>query len=156
MGIYIRQPDGTYKELWEVLISKEDIKSYVISDDIYVSNDSEKDTCSTTYEKVKEFTLPSDFPPNTTLRIYFELCSTCPEDAVAYARVYRNDTPVGTERSARYLTSFKEDIDGWNPNDKVQLYAKIPAGICSARVKNFRILGKTASITKFSISVTLS
>ena len=117
------------------------VKSYVISDDIYAANDDEAHYSGYSgggTKLVKEFTLPSDFPTNSTLRIYFEGKGS---SSLTYAQIYRNGSPVGTKRSIYNNTylSFVEDISGWNPGDKVQLYVETNA---DAWVRNFRILGK--------------
>jgi len=78
------------------------------------------------------------------LRISFDLkCSNDTQGVVAYARVYRGTTPVGTERSRTAATyqTFTEDITGWNPGDQVRLYIGIDYAGAGAQavIRNFKI-----------------
>ena len=128
-------------------------KNYVISNDIYFANDDSVTITGNTYQKAKEVTVDLDFPYNTVLRIYFEICSISGFQTV-YGRIYRNDTPYGTERSANLYAwscaGFTEDL-AFNPGDKIQIYARTSHPLGQVVVKNFRILGKTVP-DKFTFS----
>lgn len=64
-----------------------------------------------------------------TLRIRFWLM--CRDDTgTIYGRIYRNGSPVGTERSTKSKDKvvFTEDIGGWSPGDTVELWVKLSSG----------------------------
>jgi hypothetical protein len=128
-------------------------KNYVISNDIYFASDASVVITGNTYQKAKEVTVDPDFPYDTVLRIYFEICSIGGLQTV-YGRIYRNDTPYGAERSALLYAgtcaSFTEDL-AFNPGDKIQIYARASYPSSQVSVKNFRILGKT-EFNKFTFS----
>jgi len=128
--------------------------SYIISDDIYASDDAVEETGSASYVMLKEFTLPDTFPKNCTLRIYFEMRSEYSAVKV-YGIIRRNGVNVGTERvqTSTDFIGYTEDIPGWNPGDKVQLWGKCPSTGYDVEVRNFRILGK-AEVMKYTIPVT--
>ncbi|AEY65429.1 hypothetical protein [Clostridium sp. BNL1100] len=75
-----------------------------------------------TYTKVFEKTLLL----GGTLRISFPLRPENGSAYTAYARIYRNGTAVGIERSvnSNSYVLFTEDISGWLPSDKIQIYLK--------------------------------
>jgi len=126
---------------------------YLVSNDIQIKDSTEESTTSLTYVKLKEFTLPSAFPSNATIRVYFELRPDGFNKTV-YGRIYRNGTAVGTKRTARNTdyVGFTEDISGWNPGDTVQLYAKCEDSSVPAYVRNFQIRGK--GVVKYDITLT--
>ncbi|AGK61518.1 hypothetical protein Asulf_01540 [Archaeoglobus sulfaticallidus PM70-1] len=110
-----------------------------------LSNDAEACTPSTVWYKLKTITLPSDLPANSTLTISFDL--KCVESIqgttdTVYGKIYRNDVGVGTTQSTASTTyvTYTETIDGWNPGDLAQLYAKTSYTEVLACVSNFRIL----------------
>jgi len=46
-----------------------------------------------------------------------------------YARIYRNGSAVGTERSTGTSAAYSEDITGWEYGDLIQIYQKVtPSG----------------------------
>lgn len=110
-------------------------------DVLEASADTERTSTSNTYEKKKEIRLPRVAGAGT-YRIKFDLKRSGDE---AYAMVYRNGSPVGTERSGgvTYAT-FSEDISGWSAGDLCQLYVK-KAGGATAYVQNFRIYVSNSS-----------
>lgn len=71
-----------------------------------------------------------------TLRIVFSLRAS--SGATAYARIYRNGSPVGTERSTKSETDvvFSQDISGWTAGDLLQIYAKAVGSIAAATISN--------------------
>lgn len=75
-------------------------------------------TTSTTYVKLIELIIPY----GGEFRIDFDLDGNA--IANGYARIYRNGTAVGTERSTANPASFSEDISGWSSGDLLQLYLK--------------------------------
>jgi hypothetical protein len=104
------------------------------------SADTFRETCSTGPIKLKEIQIGR----GGTLRIYFEL-RTNDAGKTAYAQIYRNGSPVGTQRSnsSTSFVSFTEDISGWSVGDYVQLYTWVTANYYSG-VKNFRIYVESA------------
>lgn len=106
------------------------------------SNPDERSTNSVTYVKLKETILTGFYHGMDTLRTYFELRTSYPVYS-AYGRVYRNDSAVGAERSTTSTTyvSFTQDISGWMPNDKYQIYVRQANDNYIAYVRNQRILG---------------
>lgn len=117
---------------------------YLISDDVYKSDDAEESVGAAggVFTKLKEFTLPSNFPTKT-LRIYFELKDS-DNWTWARAKIYKNGDPFGTQKSNNSTTysSSTEDLL-FQPGDTIELWVKIDtgAGGISATVRNFRILG---------------
>ena len=61
-----------------------------------------------------------------TLRITFEMRTYMGGGDTIYGRIYRNGSPVGTERSTNstIFVAYAEDISGWSPGDAVQVYVK--------------------------------
>ena len=112
---------------------------YVAGDTLLISSDTERQTNSGSYVKLKEIHIPK----GGTLRIKFSVAGTISGQGTAYAQIYRNGVAVGTERSAPLgggYEEFSEDISGWEPDDFVQIYAKMSGAVVS-KVKNFRIYG---------------
>ena len=91
----------------------------VVGDVLYQSADTERTTSNTTYTKVKEIAVyrPGDY------RIKFDL-KTSDGSLYGNGKVYKNGTPIGTERTAGVYTTFSEDISGWSAGDLIQLYYK--------------------------------
>lgn len=110
--------------------------NYSAGDTLIASADTERyKSADPTYTKVKEITLVK----GGTLRIKFD--GHHGNAYAGYIRIYRNGTAVGTERgmTAEWVT-YSEDVSGWSPGDKVQLYYKTEAyGDDQIVVKNFRI-----------------
>ncbi|WP_024834147.1 hypothetical protein [Ruminiclostridium josui] len=88
---------------------------------LFSDNTNTYQTTSSTYVKMLEKTLFI----GGTLRVYFILRSGTNMQN-AFARIYRNGTPVGIERyvSTTSVVTFTEDISGWLPGDKFQLYMR--------------------------------
>ena len=95
-----------------------------VSDTVILSHDAVVSTTAIDYTKKKTITLGADIKNNQTLRIKFDLSSS--DGDVAYGKIYRNGTPVGTEQSDgtdSYVTKT-EDITGWNAGDTLELWIK--------------------------------
>ena len=124
--------------VWTEIISIVNLFPVGAGDNLALSSDGEKSTTSTEYVKAKEFRI---YRPGT-YRIKFDLRAYAPH-MTAYARVYRNGSPVGTEHSESQATwtTFSEDIGGWQSGDYVQLYYRQVGGtgVQSAKVRNFRL-----------------
>ncbi|HQP29943.1 MAG TPA: hypothetical protein PLB81_01335 [Deltaproteobacteria bacterium] len=101
---------------------------YSAGDYVIAASYQGRSTSSTSYVKLKEIQLDRA----GTLRIYFELLGV-----QSTARIYRNGSAVGTERSGP--GAFTEDISGWSAGDLVQLYAKTSNSSYPTTVSNFRI-----------------
>lgn len=56
-----------------------------------------------------------------TLRIVFTLSGT--GGGTRFGRIYKNGSPVGTERSTGGTVTYTEDIAGWVAGDTIQFYA---------------------------------
>jgi len=111
---------------------------YVAGDTLLISSDTERQTDSGSYVKLKEIHIPK----GGTLRIKFSVAAAVNVGS-AYAKIYRNGVAVGTEREVTFgegYEEFSEDISGWNPGDFVQIYAK-KSNAAISKVKNFRIYG---------------
>jgi hypothetical protein len=125
---------------WLEIYSQLPANFYNLGDTILRRDDTVSSTTSTTYVKLKEFYVPKLIPKTCKLRIYFELASGV-SGIKAYAQIWRNDSPYGTERT-RTLTTFAgytEDLE-FSEGDYIQIYAKCDSdGV--ANVRNFRILG---------------
>lgn len=81
----------------------EDILRYLISDYILATCDELKSVASSTYVKVKEIKLLTMVPKEGYWRTYFDL-KTASSSYPAYGRIYRNNSPHGTERSTTSTT----------------------------------------------------
>lgn len=136
-----------------------DIRRELISPDSYLSRSGTQIWCSAdsevvrtsylVYVKVKEIYLPR--PPENTLKIEFKLANSHSPDW-SYARIYRDGSPVGTERSVQgaYAT-FQEEISGWVNGSYLQLYVKTSDTDTAAHVKDFRILCTKSAIVTLDI-----
>jgi hypothetical protein len=139
---------GTYKFKVGIAISttqllmKPDSRADVVaSDDLLFSADTERTTTSTTYVLVKRITV--QFPG--TLRIKFDMRSSSDgAGADVKGRIYKNTVAIGTEQQRNSSTygTYSEDISGWLPGDRCELYHKILAAGPTCYVRNFRIYAK--------------
>jgi len=111
------------------------VKETAAGDELRASADTERNSNSGPYVKVKEITIPY----SGTLRIKFDLKGSAAVCDVK-AQVRRNDVAVGTEQSDtdNTYTNKSEDISGWSAGDKVQLWYHWDGG-CNVYVRNFRI-----------------
>jgi len=116
--------------------------AYAAGDCLIIANDAEVDhsTPYQTWTKVKETRVVR----NGTLRVKFDFRDSFNAgNDFCKARVYRNGSPVGTERSSTcaYVT-YSEDIAGWESGDLCQLYVYSYDMSRHALVKNFRLYGE--------------
>ena len=113
-------------------------------DNIIGRNDPESTSISAAYEEVKKFTILQA----GAFRIKFDLKRTAGGgNPVAYARIYRNTTAVGTEQSdntGSYVTK-SQDISGWSVGDSCILKLKIAAA-STAYCKDYRLSVATVCI----------
>lgn len=92
----------------------------------------------TTPTKVIEFFATRD----GTYRVDFDLTETPQAGGLAYARVYRNGSAVGTQFSDEgdaAPTGCNEAVSGWQAGDILQVYLYHDAPGGGARVQNLRI-----------------
>ena len=143
---------GTCQNVW----AKQLIYAYGgVSNNVLISWDTPASTTNTSYTKLKTFTLGAYLKPNRTLRLKFDLKAT---SNTSYATIYRNGSPVGTERitsSVSYVT-YSEDISGWNPSDAIELYVKSSDAGNTASVQNFRICGDMVTSIATELQATAS
>jgi hypothetical protein len=123
---------------WTEIVSDAGLPEVGAGDNLCVSSDDRKTTTSTEYIKAKEIKI---YRPGT-YRIKFDLGITR-RRLTAFGQIYRNGSPVGTERSASQTTytTFSEDIANWEEGDLIQLYCRQAGGTGSggAKVRNFRV-----------------
>jgi hypothetical protein len=135
----MQSPDGVSTFPIEFL----PVKYFTTGTDILWRNDNTKGVSSTSYTKAKEMTLYRT--PGSTLKISFDLQAIA--GSTAYARIYRNDVAVGTERvTIEAWVTYEETIAGWNDGDLLQLYVRTSDSAKPASVANFRITGSVRSI----------
>jgi len=127
---------------------------YLISDDVYKSDDgSESVTEDQVWRKVKEFTLPANFPTNT-LRIHFELKQSDGSHH-AQGRIHKNGDTFGSLRDTTSATwqEYEEDLV-FQAGDTIEIWAYNIGGT-AAGIQNFRILGKATMVNeKYIIDTT--
>lgn len=68
----------------------------------------------------------------------------------AYGRIYRNGTPVGTQRSTKSTSdvTYTQDISGWQPGDDIQLYYWASNSTNAISVGKLQVKAAKAYITK--------
>ena len=110
--------------------------NYTAGDVSFHGNPAEKSTISDTYVKLKETVLSR----GGTFRIKFDLRGTGGDTAVG--KIYRNGSPVGTERATTSTSdvTFSQDIAGWSVGDSIQVWCR-------------RDLTATAYVNDFNIFV---
>ena len=108
-------------------------------------NDATRTTNSTNMIKLKETRIWR----SGEYRINFWMRSRT-EGIRVRGRIYRNGTPIGTERSTTSLEWFDwtEDIHGWESGDFVQIYARSPSSAHQVEVKNLRLFVHESNITE--------
>lgn len=108
------------------------------SDTLRNSNDTERTTGSTSYVKVKEILLNADLD---AVRVNFDLKSGGTGGYDVKGRVYKNGSPIGTERTttSNSYTTYPEDFTGFVSGDLIQIYACTPGGERDPYVQNFRL-----------------
>lgn len=110
-------------------------------DFLFVSADANRNVAATSYNEEKNITMFK----GGTLRIKFRLEWGSSAGAFIKAKIYRNGSPVGTERTETTGggVTYSEDIAGWSPGDAVQLFA----------FKEQNIGGNVATVREFRIYV---
>jgi len=118
-------------------VTQDKLEPYEAGDVSLHYDDYVHDVQSTTYTKAKELRIPR----GGELRITFSISMS--NATRAYGRIYRNGSPVGTERSTTWTPpdyeSFTEDISGWSPGDLVQIYIRGQDAPGSAYAKVFSV-----------------
>lgn len=118
------------------------LKRYGLSANVLHSHDAEATETGLVYTKKKTITLTLLNPPtNTTIRCYFELHSSG-VGALAYGRIYKNGSALGTERSTNSTSyvAYTEDL-AFSMADALELWSMVQTGGFTAYVRNFRVLG---------------
>ena len=88
------------------------------------------------------------------IRISFSLKTSA--GGIAYGRIYRNGTAVGTTQSnstGNYLTMY-EEITGWNPGDRIELYIWNGVSLKIVSNNSLSILGQHTVIVKEMDNIT--
>lgn len=91
---------------------------WIAGDTLYNSNDTQVNTTSDTYVKVKE----TQVPRGGTYRVKFRMWRG--SGGTAYATIYKNGVAYGTERSTSAASpgvTFSEDL-AFEPDDLIQIY----------------------------------
>lgn len=106
------------------------------SDDLVQSADTERSGTDTTYTLKKEIVIINP----GTYRIAFDMY--CNGTSSSFGQIYRNGSPVGTERldGDHAYSTYTEDISGWSTNDLCQLFMK-QSGSDTYFCRNFRVSG---------------
>ena len=107
------------------------------NDNLQSSNDGQKSTQNTSIVKMKEILLNADMP---ICRLKFHLANNTGA-YVATGRIYKNGSPIGTERTVTTSggTTFSEDFTNWLSGDLIQLYGKISDGAQFCFIKEMRL-----------------
>lgn len=106
----------------------------VVSDTLRNSNDTSRNTTELSYTKVKEVKINAAI---VAVRTKFTLASGAPHNA--YAKIYKNGTPIGTQRTTGGSgVTFTEDFASWAVDDLIQIYAYTDDAGEPAVVTNFR------------------
>ena len=117
--------------------------TYSASDTLLDSDDTEEYHTQDSYQKEKEIEITAEtFVGGSEFRIKFDL-RTNNVTSAAYGRIYRNGSPVGTERSTTNTSyvNYSEDISGWSAGDLIQLYTKAGTFGFAVYVRNYRVYG---------------
>lgn len=119
------------------------LKQAVASSTLRLSANTQRSTTSTTYVLMKNIAV---FTPGTYRVSFYLSSSSSGTDVSAYARIYINGAPVGTERS---ITggggiTFTEDIAA-NAGDNIQLWVRSTSPSYTTYVSNFKIYFDYAS-----------
>lgn len=111
------------------------LQAYTAGDYLIQSNDTERNTSSTSYVKVKEIKILRA----GGYRIKFDIKNNGGASS-AYGRIYKNGVAIGTERTTTSSTdvNYSEDITGFVSGDLIQIYAKNQIGT-PTYINDFRI-----------------
>lgn len=105
-------------------------------------------------EIAKHLVLPSTCGYNQKIRISFSLKTSA--GGIAYGRIYRNGTAVGTTQSnstGNYITMY-EEITGWNSGDRIELYIWNGVSLKIVSNNSLSILGQHTVIVKEMDNIT--
>jgi hypothetical protein len=100
---------------------------------LWGSGNREYITTNTSMTKVADLKLDR----GGSLRIYFTMSGPIG----ARGRIYRNESAIGTLRTApdTLWNTYSEDISGWSAGDSVQIYASTPSGERAVTIKDFSL-----------------
>jgi len=129
--------------------------------EIYYANDSFESTNSTTPVLMKNIKFPSNFPNNTTVRVYFEFKSEqFPYRATVELRVFDGSSESTIGSWSAYDSWKVVQVDAQvSANYELRLYGYISESYSYCDVQNFRILGKgrfVATVTEKKYNLTSS
>lgn len=116
-----------------------DNASTVSAGDLLIYSNDWVMTLSDTPTYTKKFVIP--IPLNGTIRVKFDVWFVSGNGSLAYGRIYRNGTAVGTEQSTT-STSFvtmSEDISGWSAGDACELYIHAQNTLDDVEAQNLRV-----------------
>lgn len=142
-GLYLKSSGSSYA--WDFPITP-----YAAGDVLVSSLDDARDLGATppiTFTKVKSIKVVRE----GTLRIKFDLeFAAGAGGSQVDAQIYRNGSAVGTVRTRSFgdaaLTTYSEDISGWEIGDECQIYVRQSGGCTSGPVSNFRIYSTIPTI----------
>jgi len=142
---------GTGDDMEEVDMPAAGPPAYAVGDVLLHSDDPEENSGgSASYIKMREIYVPH----GGTLRIKFDLSIvSAGVSREAYGLIYRNGSPVGTERMTELdtYTTYSEDIAGWSVGDLLQLYQK-EVGVSNSLSRNFRMYAEREVYTWETVS----
>jgi len=106
---------------------------------LIVGADAEVVKSGTSWQKAKEIIMPR----GGTFRIRFGMMRYN-TNYNAYGRIYRNGSPIGTERvntvgGPSGFVTYTEDIGGWKMGDLCQLYLRGQVSVSSTAAAKFRL-----------------
>ena len=136
-SLFLRMNSAGTKATWVDIPQQSILVPIAGSNIIIASADTERDTNSYSYTKLKDI----DVLVTGTVSVYFELKKSIGV-GLSYGRIYKNGIAVGTERSASSseYVSYSEDI-AVTSGDNLQLYAKVNVSYATVSVRYFRITG---------------
>jgi len=124
------------------------VTDFTAGTDVYHGHDAEQSTSSTSYTLIKTITL--DWLPSSELRIAFDLKMGGQDITSINGKIYRNGSPIGTERATNnrlQFTTYIENLSGWSVGDTLELYLHAHFVSKPAICKNFRILCTAAGLS---------
>ncbi len=115
-------------------ITRVKLVNHTAGDYLVAEADKEKSTSNTSYTKMKEIVIAR----KGSLRIKFDMKGS---GVTVYGRIYKNGSPIGTERSTYGVsyTTYSEDISNWDIGDLCQLYTRTGNVSYPAYIRNFRV-----------------
>ena len=121
-------------------LRKSRVRAYSYGDQLLVFSDNEESTTEEDPIKLKEIALAH----GGNLRIKFQLKNSIGAANSTRGRIDRNGVAVGTVRTTNSTTfvNFSEDIAGWAPGDRCELYVWRSPGTSIASCRWFRLYGE--------------